>query len=71
MKEYDKRKGHINGKILMIYIYTYLLITLDILLLRPSLHFTTLHPTTLNSTSLTLNTSIVSPNIPQCPHTKL
>ena len=33
----------------------YLLIMLDTLLLRPSLHFTTLHPTTLHSTSLHLS----------------
>jgi hypothetical protein len=33
-----------------------LLIMLDTLLLRPSLHFTILHPTTLHSTSLHLST---------------
>ena len=40
MKEYDKRKSHINSK--------HLLIMLDTLLLRPSLHFTQLHFTTLS-----------------------
>ena len=34
----------------------YLIIMLDILLLRPSLHFTTLHATTLHSTSVPLST---------------
>jgi hypothetical protein len=34
----------------------YLLIMIDALLLRPSLHFITLHPTTLHSTSLHLST---------------
>jgi hypothetical protein len=35
-----------------LYLYIYLLIMLDTLLLTPSLHFTTLHPTTLHYTSL-------------------
>ena len=38
MKECDKRKGHIGSKLHMIYIY--LLIMVDTVLLRPSLHFT-------------------------------
>ena len=41
---------------LYIYIYFFFLLILDTLLLRPSLHFTTLHPSTLNSTSLRLST---------------
>jgi len=57
MKECDKRKSHISSELHLIYIIhsfrsTYLVIMLDNLLLRPSLHFTALHPTTLNSTSL-------------------
>jgi hypothetical protein len=48
IKECDKRKCHISSKLHMIF---YLLIVLDTLLLRSSLHFTTLHPTTLHYTS--------------------
>jgi len=48
MKECDKRRNHISSKLHTIYIY--LLIMLDALLLRPSLHFTTFHPTTLHYT---------------------
>ena len=41
--------------------YIYVLIKIDVLLLRPSLHFTTLHPTTLHSTSLHLSTLKIFP----------
>ena len=58
MKECDKRKSHISSKLHMVYISSN---NVDTLLLRLSLHFTTLHPPTLHpptlhSTSLHLST---------------
>jgi hypothetical protein len=49
MKECDKPNSHISSKLHMIHIL-YLLIMLDTLLLRPSLHFTQLHSTSLHFT---------------------
>ena len=45
MKECDKRKSHIKSKLHRLIC---LLIMLDTLLKRPTLHFNTLHPTTLH-----------------------
>jgi hypothetical protein len=53
MKQCDKPNSHINSKLHMIYIY--LVIMLDVLLIRPSLNFTILHPITLHFTSSYLN----------------
>jgi hypothetical protein len=49
MNECDERESHTSSKLHMIFIsYLYLIIMLDKLFLRPSLHFTQLHFTTLS-----------------------
>jgi hypothetical protein len=48
MEECNKGNSHISSKLHMIYISSS---NLDTLLLKPSLHFTTLHPTTLYVTT--------------------
>ena len=51
MKECDKRSSRVSSNFIR---FIYLVIMLDTLLLKHSLHFTTLHFTTLVDTSLPL-----------------